>query len=55
MMKLVQELRSSSGGSLSSMSLQDMVEGVTQLILDHQVRMSTMIAKQAINRPEETC
>lgn len=36
-MKFVQELRSSSGGSFSSMSLQDVVGGVTQLILDHQV------------------
>lgn len=37
LMKFVQELRSSSGGSFSSMSLQDVVGGVTQLILDHQV------------------
>lgn len=36
-MKFVQELRSSSGGSFSSMTLQDVVGGVTQLILDHQV------------------
>uniref|UniRef100_A0A3Q4GRU9 RING-type E3 ubiquitin transferase n=1 Tax=Neolamprologus brichardi TaxID=32507 RepID=A0A3Q4GRU9_NEOBR len=37
LMKFVQELRSSSGGSFSSMTLQDVVGGVTQLILDHQV------------------
>lgn len=37
LMRFVQELRSSSGGSLSNMALQDMVGGVTQLILDHQV------------------
>lgn len=36
-MRFIQELRSSSGGSLNSMELQDMVGGVTQLILDHQV------------------
>ena len=36
-MRFVQELRSTSGGSLSNMALQDMVGGVTQLILDHQV------------------
>lgn len=37
LMKFIQELRSSSGGSFASMSLQDVVGGVTQLILDHQV------------------
>ncbi|XP_034540363.1 E3 ubiquitin-protein ligase TTC3 [Notolabrus celidotus] len=40
LMRFVQELRSSSGGSLSSMALQDMVGGVSQLILDHQERSS---------------
>ncbi|XP_028277332.1 E3 ubiquitin-protein ligase TTC3 isoform X2 [Parambassis ranga] len=40
LMRFVQELRSSSGGSLSSMSLQDVVSGVTQLILDHQDRLN---------------
>uniref|UniRef100_A0A672HKB7 RING-type E3 ubiquitin transferase n=1 Tax=Salarias fasciatus TaxID=181472 RepID=A0A672HKB7_SALFA len=35
--KFVQQLRSSSGGSLSSMALQDVVSGAAQLILDHQV------------------
>uniref|UniRef100_A0A8C5G3G8 RING-type E3 ubiquitin transferase n=1 Tax=Gouania willdenowi TaxID=441366 RepID=A0A8C5G3G8_GOUWI len=37
LMGFIQELRSSSGGSLSSMALPDVVNGVTQLILDHQV------------------
>ncbi|XP_044226029.1 E3 ubiquitin-protein ligase TTC3-like isoform X3 [Thunnus albacares] len=41
LMRFVQELRSSSGGSLSSMTLQDVVGGVTQLILDHQEKLST--------------
>lgn len=36
-MRFIQELRSSSGGSFGSMTLQDVVGGVTQLILDHQV------------------
>ncbi|XP_054482046.1 E3 ubiquitin-protein ligase TTC3 isoform X1 [Anoplopoma fimbria] len=36
LVRFVMELRSSSGGSLSSMTLQEMVGGVTQLILDHQ-------------------
>ncbi|XP_074528283.1 E3 ubiquitin-protein ligase TTC3 [Halichoeres trimaculatus] len=36
LMRFVEEFRSSSGGSLSSMALQDMVGGVSQLILDHQ-------------------
>ncbi|XP_044077628.1 E3 ubiquitin-protein ligase TTC3 isoform X2 [Siniperca chuatsi] len=40
LMRFVHELRSSSGGSLSSMALQDMVGGVTQLILDHQEKLS---------------
>lgn len=37
-MKFIQELRSSSGGTLNSMTLQDMVAAVTQIILDHQVK-----------------
>uniref|UniRef100_A0A3Q0SCZ1 RING-type E3 ubiquitin transferase n=1 Tax=Amphilophus citrinellus TaxID=61819 RepID=A0A3Q0SCZ1_AMPCI len=37
LMRFVQELRSYSGGSFSSMTMQDVVGGVTQLILDHQV------------------
>lgn len=41
LMKFVQELRSSSGGSFSSMTLQDVVGGVTQLILDHQERFNS--------------
>lgn len=40
-MKFIQELRSSSGGTLNSMNLQDMVAEVTQLILDHQVKQPT--------------
>ncbi|XP_047462561.1 E3 ubiquitin-protein ligase TTC3 isoform X2 [Mugil cephalus] len=39
LMRFVQELRSSSGGSLNNMALQDVVGGVTQLILDHQERL----------------
>uniref|UniRef100_A0A8C2WNS4 RING-type E3 ubiquitin transferase n=1 Tax=Cyclopterus lumpus TaxID=8103 RepID=A0A8C2WNS4_CYCLU len=39
LMRFIQELRSSSSGSLSSMTLQDVVGGVTQLILDQQVRL----------------
>ncbi|XP_037322958.2 E3 ubiquitin-protein ligase TTC3 [Pungitius pungitius] len=35
-MRFVQEFRSSSGGNLSNMTIQEMVGGVTQLILDHQ-------------------
>lgn len=35
--KCVEQFRSSSGGTLSSMPLQDMVGGVTQLILENQV------------------
>ncbi|KAG7217207.1 hypothetical protein INR49_027751 [Caranx melampygus] len=42
LMMLVQELRSSSGGSLSSMGLQDVVGGVTQLILDQQERQKSV-------------
>ncbi|KAM8742285.1 E3 ubiquitin-protein ligase TTC3 isoform 2-T2 [Acanthopagrus schlegelii] len=40
LMRFVQEMRSTSGGSLSNMALQDMVGGVTQLILDHQERLN---------------
>ncbi|XP_041863798.1 E3 ubiquitin-protein ligase TTC3 isoform X2 [Melanotaenia boesemani] len=50
LMKYVQELRSSKGGSLSSMALQDVVGGVTQLILDHQERLSSARAKVAGHR-----
>lgn len=46
LMRFVRELRSSSGGSLSSMTLQDVVGGVTQLILDHQVRKPSPSAAQ---------
>ncbi|XP_049448756.1 E3 ubiquitin-protein ligase TTC3-like isoform X9 [Epinephelus fuscoguttatus] len=38
--RFVQELRSSNGGSLGNMALQDMVGGVTQLILDHQEKLN---------------
>ncbi|XP_067464760.1 E3 ubiquitin-protein ligase TTC3-like [Thunnus thynnus] len=41
LMRFVQELRSSSGGSLTSMALQDVVGGVTQLILDHQEKLNS--------------
>uniref|UniRef100_A0A3B4YY58 RING-type E3 ubiquitin transferase n=1 Tax=Stegastes partitus TaxID=144197 RepID=A0A3B4YY58_9TELE len=43
LMKFVQELRSTSGGTLSSMALQDVVGGATQLILDHQVDLVSNI------------
>ncbi|XP_040005751.1 E3 ubiquitin-protein ligase TTC3 [Xiphias gladius] len=42
LMRFVQELRSSSGGSLNSMALQDVVGGVTQLILDHQEKLNSV-------------
>ncbi|XP_056252841.1 E3 ubiquitin-protein ligase TTC3 isoform X1 [Seriola aureovittata] len=42
LMRFVQEFRSSSGGSLSSMALQDVVGGVTQLILDHQEKLNSV-------------
>ncbi|XP_029924720.1 E3 ubiquitin-protein ligase TTC3 [Myripristis murdjan] len=41
LMMFIQDLRSANGGSLSSMALQDVVNGVTQLILDQQERMSS--------------
>ncbi|XP_051793252.1 E3 ubiquitin-protein ligase TTC3 isoform X2 [Acanthochromis polyacanthus] len=41
LMRFVQELRSTSGGNLSSMTLQDVVGGATQLILDHQERLNS--------------
>ncbi|KAK2828692.1 hypothetical protein Q5P01_019726 [Channa striata] len=41
LMKFIQVLRSSVGGTLNSMSLQDVVGGVTQLILDHQENLSS--------------
>lgn len=37
-MRFFRELRYSSGGSLTNMTLQEMVGGVAQMILDHQVR-----------------
>ncbi|KAK1883048.1 E3 ubiquitin-protein ligase TTC3 [Dissostichus eleginoides] len=40
LMRFVQDLRFSSGGSLNNMALQDMVGGVTQLILDHQEKLN---------------
>lgn len=36
-MRFVQELRLFSGGSLGNMTVEDVVGGVTQLILDYQV------------------
>ncbi|KAM9846522.1 E3 ubiquitin-protein ligase TTC3 isoform 2-T2 [Aulostomus maculatus] len=41
LMTFVKELRSSSGGHLGNMVLTDVVSGVTQLILDHQERLSS--------------
>ncbi|KAF0038410.1 hypothetical protein F2P81_008894 [Scophthalmus maximus] len=40
--RFVQELRSSRGGRLSSMMLHDVVDGVTQLILDHQESLDSV-------------
>ncbi|CAN9501167.1 unnamed protein product [Ophioblennius macclurei] len=48
--KFVQELRSSSGGNLSSMALQDVVSGTAQLILDHQERLSAARQNAAAQR-----
>nr|XP_057942129.1 E3 ubiquitin-protein ligase TTC3 [Doryrhamphus excisus]XP_057942130.1 E3 ubiquitin-protein ligase TTC3 [Doryrhamphus excisus]XP_057942132.1 E3 ubiquitin-protein ligase TTC3 [Doryrhamphus excisus] len=39
LMRFFKELRSSNGGSLSSMGLQDVVSGVSQLILKHQEKL----------------
>ncbi|KAI3373929.1 hypothetical protein L3Q82_022497 [Scortum barcoo] len=39
--RFIQEFRLSSGGSLTNIALQDMVGGVTQLILDHQERINS--------------
>ncbi|MED6284339.1 hypothetical protein CHARACLAT_018324, partial [Characodon lateralis] len=39
--RFVQEFRLSRGGSLNSMPLQEVVGGVTQLILDHQEKLNT--------------
>ncbi|XP_045895340.1 E3 ubiquitin-protein ligase TTC3 [Micropterus dolomieu] len=41
LMRFVQEFRSTSGGSFSNMALQDMVGGVTQLILDNQEKLNS--------------
>ncbi|XP_069001878.1 E3 ubiquitin-protein ligase TTC3 isoform X2 [Embiotoca jacksoni] len=41
LMRFLQELRSSTGGSLSSPALQEVVSGATTLILDHQDRLSS--------------
>lgn len=38
--KCVEEFRSSSGGTLSNVNWQDMVGGVTHLILEHQVSLT---------------
>ncbi|XP_034405472.1 E3 ubiquitin-protein ligase TTC3 [Cyclopterus lumpus] len=46
LMRFIQELRSSSSGSLSSMTLQDVVGGVTQLILDQQEKPQAAKPKQ---------
>ncbi|XP_040906849.1 E3 ubiquitin-protein ligase TTC3 isoform X2 [Toxotes jaculatrix] len=42
LMKFVQEFRSCSGGTLNNMALQDVVGGVTQLILDHQEKLDSV-------------
>ncbi|CAJ1063428.1 Hypothetical predicted protein [Xyrichtys novacula] len=50
LMRFVQEFRSSVGGSLSSMALQDVVGGVSQLILDHQERLSLAARSSLMGR-----
>ncbi|KAM7374694.1 hypothetical protein PAMP_007338 [Pampus punctatissimus] len=50
LMRFVQELRSSSGGSLNSMALQDVVGGVTQLILDHQEKLISAAKSNIVGR-----
>ncbi|XP_070773182.1 E3 ubiquitin-protein ligase TTC3 [Enoplosus armatus] len=50
LMRFVHEFRSSSGGSLSSMALQDMVGGVTQLILDHQEKLNSAAKSNVMGR-----
>ncbi|XP_058483305.1 E3 ubiquitin-protein ligase TTC3 [Solea solea] len=42
MLRRIQDLRLSSGGSFRSMELQDVVGGVTQMILDHQEKLSSV-------------
>nr|XP_019941403.1 PREDICTED: E3 ubiquitin-protein ligase TTC3 [Paralichthys olivaceus] len=54
LMRFVQELRSSSGGSLSNMALQDLVSGVTQLILDHQELNSVRSNIMGPGRPAQS-
>lgn len=39
--RLIQGFRASSGGTLSSFSVQDLVSGVSNLILNHQVRLES--------------
>lgn len=41
LMRFVQDFRSSRGGSLNFMQLQEVVSGVTQLILDHQEMLNS--------------
>uniref|UniRef100_UPI0037E877C5 E3 ubiquitin-protein ligase TTC3 isoform X2 n=1 Tax=Semicossyphus pulcher TaxID=241346 RepID=UPI0037E877C5 len=48
--RFIQEFRSYSGGSLSNMALQDMVEGVSQLILDNQEKMNSAAKSGRIGR-----
>ncbi|KAM7398393.1 hypothetical protein PAMA_006344 [Pampus argenteus] len=50
LMRFVQELRSSSGGSLNNMALQDVVGGVTQLILDHQEKLISAAKSSMVGR-----
>ncbi|XP_034033385.1 E3 ubiquitin-protein ligase TTC3 [Thalassophryne amazonica] len=48
LVKFVQELRSSAGGSLSSLALEDVVSGVTQLILDQQENLNSGTAPHSV-------
>ncbi|XP_015251563.1 PREDICTED: E3 ubiquitin-protein ligase TTC3-like [Cyprinodon variegatus] len=42
LMRFIQEFRSSRGGNLNSVSLQEVVSGVTQIILDHQETLKSV-------------
>ncbi|XP_059207602.1 E3 ubiquitin-protein ligase TTC3 isoform X2 [Centropristis striata] len=54
LMKFMKELRSGGGGSLNSMSLQDLVGGVTQLILDHQEKLNAAKSNAMASAPYST-
>ncbi|XP_029374493.1 E3 ubiquitin-protein ligase TTC3 isoform X2 [Echeneis naucrates] len=55
LMRFVQEFRSSSGGSLGNMALQDVVSGVTQRILDHQEKLNAVRSSVVGRRSPAQC